>query len=369
MQRGEDPFQVMTEIDRLSADLHGLGDKSVTELRKYMIIASGLSADYEIEVHMLKNNPTGLERAGIERVVGKQYKRLLRQQQDSKALSTSKGTTTADRGEKNKRPRNRVEGNYFNCGRKGHRVCRSVKKKIKKSGDAATGKKSGVWVKCYVCGREEHFEHRHCGFFRSLEHRTRGCEERGAEKGAILAKINVLANSEVGLVAATVRKARGDGKEEWDSDSGASFLMSPTQAGMTAYKKAPAGMTGEVADGTILPVDGFETVEVNLDQPGTTTKPVKMVSVAYVPGLSPNLLSTGKALEQWGKPLIYYKMKTVLGFPGEESLVFNVCPRTVVFSATGVRRTPSQGTALGLAAKLAEAIRVETTGQWGPVQM
>ena len=32
--------------------------------------------------------------------------------------------------------------------------------------------------------------------------------------------------------------------------------------------------TVEVADGTILPVDGFETVEVDLDQPGTTTKPV-----------------------------------------------------------------------------------------------
>ena len=31
-----------------------------------------------------------------------------------------------------------------------------------------------------------------------------------------------------------------------------------------------------------------------------------------------------------------------------------------------MRRTPSQGVALGLATKTAEAIRVETTGQWGP---
>ena len=42
-------------------------------------------------------------------------------------------------------------------------------------------------------------------------------------------------------------------------------------------------MTVEVADGTILPVDGFGTVEVDLDQSGTTTKPVKMVAVAYMP--------------------------------------------------------------------------------------
>ena len=50
---------------------------------------------------MLENNSRGLERAEIERVAENQYSRLLRQQQDSKA---SKGTTTADRGEKNRRP-------------------------------------------------------------------------------------------------------------------------------------------------------------------------------------------------------------------------------------------------------------------------
>ena len=67
-------------------------------------------------------------------------------------------------------------------------------------------------------------------------------------------------------------------------DSGAAFHMSHTRAGMAAYKKAPVGKTVEVADGTILPVDGFGAVEVDLDQPGTTTKPVKMVAVAYMQG-------------------------------------------------------------------------------------
>ena len=103
--------------------------------------------------------------------------------------------------------------------------------------------------------------------------------------------------------------------------------MPYTQAGITAYKKAPAGQTVEVANGTILSVDGFGTVEMDMDQTGTTTKPVKMVFVAYVPGLLRNLLSTRKAVEQWGKALVYYKTKAVLEFPGEESLVFNFCPR------------------------------------------
>ena len=98
MQPGEDPFQFMMEIDRLAADLHRLGDRSVTELKKCVIIVEGSSADYEIEVRMLENNPAGLERAEIERVVGNRYNRLVRQQHDSKALSASGSTITADCG-------------------------------------------------------------------------------------------------------------------------------------------------------------------------------------------------------------------------------------------------------------------------------
>ena len=144
MQPGEDPFQFMMENGRLAADLRRLGNRSVTELRKCVIIVAGLSADYEIEVRILENNPTCLERAEIKRVVEK-YNRLLRQQQDLKALSASKGTTTVDCGEKNRRSRNRFEGNCFNCGRKGHRAenCRSKKKKIEKSEDAPADKKGG----------------------------------------------------------------------------------------------------------------------------------------------------------------------------------------------------------------------------------
>ena len=49
MEPGGDPFKFMMEIDRLAADLHRLGDKSVTELRKCVIIVSGRSDDFEME--------------------------------------------------------------------------------------------------------------------------------------------------------------------------------------------------------------------------------------------------------------------------------------------------------------------------------
>ena len=102
-------------------------------MRKCVLIVAGLSVNYEIEIQMLKNNPAGLNMTKIERVVGNQYDKLLRQQHDSKALLASGSTTTAESGEKKRRPRsNRLEGSCFNCGRKSHRAenCRSAKKKI-----------------------------------------------------------------------------------------------------------------------------------------------------------------------------------------------------------------------------------------------
>ena len=95
-----------------------------------------------------------------------------------------------------------------------------------------------------------------------------------------------------------VGAARGDRKEEWESDSGVTSHMSHTRVGMFAYKKALPGTTVEIADGNILPVDGFGRIEVDLDQPDHTTKMVKMDDVADVPGFSRNLLSTIKAVEQ-----------------------------------------------------------------------
>ena len=241
MEPGSYPFKFMREVDRLVADLQRLRDKSLTELRKCVIIVSGLSADFEMECRILENNPAGLNRAEIERVVGNQYNRLLRQQQDSKALSASKGTVTANREKgKNRRLHHKFDGKCFNCGKKGHRAgdCRSAKKKSEKSGATDDKKEGDGSGRCYVCGSEEHLAHRHCGLYKSLEYRTRECEERGAEKGAMLAKLTVPVVTEVRAVVAMVGAARSDRKEEWESDSGATFHMSHTRAGMSAYRKA-----------------------------------------------------------------------------------------------------------------------------------
>ena len=64
-----------------------------------------------------------------------------------------------------------------------------------KKGDTAVDKKGGGRSKCYVCGSEEPFAYKHFGLSRNLEHRTRNCEERGAEKCTMLTKMNVPVNS------------------------------------------------------------------------------------------------------------------------------------------------------------------------------
>ena len=207
MEPGGDPFKFMMEVDRLAADLHHLDDKSVTELRKCVIIVSGRPVDFEMECRILKNNPAGLNRAEIERVVGNQHTRLLRQQQDSKALSASKGAVTANRGKgTNRKVHLKFDGNCFNCRKKGHRAgdCRSAKKTSEKSGAADDKKEGSGSGRCYIYGSEEHLVHRHCGLCKSLEHRTRGCEKRGAEKGAMLAKLTVPAVPQVRAVAAMI---------------------------------------------------------------------------------------------------------------------------------------------------------------------
>ena len=54
-----------------------------------------------------------------------------------------------------------------------------------------------------------------------------------------------------------------------------------------------------------------------------------------------------------------------MGFPWEKSLLLNFCPRKGLFSATGVRRTPSQEAALGLTAKTTETLRTRGDGPVG----
>lgn len=88
----DDLFKFVMEIDRL-ADPYRLGDKSVTELRKCVIIVTGTSASHEMEYRMVDNNPAYLIRVLLKTSTTDS----LSQQQASKTVSASKGTVMANR--------------------------------------------------------------------------------------------------------------------------------------------------------------------------------------------------------------------------------------------------------------------------------
>ena len=50
MEPGEDPFKLMMEINRIAADLHRFGNRSVAKLRTCVIIVAGLSAITKLSV-------------------------------------------------------------------------------------------------------------------------------------------------------------------------------------------------------------------------------------------------------------------------------------------------------------------------------
>ena len=85
--------------------------------------------------------------------------------------------------------------------------------------------------------------------------------------------------------------------------------MSHTRDRMSNYKKASSETNVEVADGNILPVDGFGRIAVDLDQPRSTTMMVRVDDVAYLLGLSSrqwsnveNRLFTTRRRPFWGSP-------------------------------------------------------------------
>ena len=150
-----------------------------------------------------------------------------------------KGATSADcEKEKNRRSRNRIEGDCSICGKKDHHAgeLRSAKKN-EKYGDVTADKEGGGKSKWYVYESPEHLVHKHYGLCKSREPQTHERRERGTEKDAMLTKLDVMANSEVGPMAAMMGAARGGSKEECKSCSGAAFHMPHARARMAAYKK------------------------------------------------------------------------------------------------------------------------------------
>ena len=98
----------------------------------------------------------------------------------------------------------------------------------------------------------------------------------------------------------------------WNVDSGSTERMTPDVTALTEYEPAVPGDMVEVADKTLLPVQGYGWLTLELQQPGGITA-VTLQKVAHVPALGRNLLSTRRVSERSGEPFINYPNKAQFG--------------------------------------------------------
>ena len=82
--------------------------------------------------------------------------------------------------------------------------------------------------------------------------------------------------------------------------------MTPDATALKEYKPVAAGDRIKVAHKTLLPIQEYDGLTLELQQQGG-------IFVAHVPALGYNLLSTRRASERSGEPFINYPNKAQLG--------------------------------------------------------
>ena len=160
---------------------------------------------------------------------------------------------------------------------------------------------------CYVCGETDGHIARNCP---QRKGKTEYTGKEGNARTLITKSVHTTSMSAIPGVA--VIKSVPEGFESWIADSGSTEHMTPDATALKEYKPAAPGDMVEVADKTLLPVQGYGGLTLELQQPGGITA-VTLQNVAHVPALGFNLLSTRRVSERSGEPFINYPNKAQLG--------------------------------------------------------
>ena len=120
-----------------------------------------------------------------------------------------------------------------------------------------------------------------------------------------------------------VTKSAPEGCESWNADSDSTEHITPDATALTEYKPAAPGNMVEVSDKTMLPVQGYGGLTLELQQLGGLTA-VTLPKVAHVPALGRSLLSTRRANEGSGEPFINYPNKPQLSLGENTTCTFRL---------------------------------------------
>ena len=121
---------------------------------------------------------------------------------------------------------------------------------------------------------------------------------------------SVHATSMSAIPGVAVTKSAPEAFESWNADSGSTEQMSPDATALTEYKLAAPEYMEEVADKTLLSVQGYGGLA--LEAAGRHHSR-QAAECRHLPALGCNLFSTRRANEGSGEPFINYPSKAQLG--------------------------------------------------------
>ena len=316
MEIGEHPREFIMRADNAAKEPRNLG-KIVDEDDIVVVILNGVSSEYDTETRLLEcGDDVNPPRNKILQSLTNQYYRLQKQTSAAggKALHASaRGSMTAI-CQLCPKPGHAAD-QCFSC-----RITKAINAKLKERSaeekiSNEANEKEGTRNQmrktksrcCYVCGETDGHIARNCP---QRKGKTEYTGKEGNARTLITKSVHTTSMSAIPGVA--VIKSAPEGFESWIADSGSTEHMTPDATTLKEYKPAAPGDMVEVADKTLLPVQGYGGLTLELQQPGGITA-VTLQNVAHVPALGCNLLSTRRVSERSGEPFINYPNKAQLG--------------------------------------------------------
>ena len=194
---------------------------------------------------------------------------------------------------------------------------------------------------CYVCGEADEHIARNCPQRKDkTEYTSKGGNAR------LLTMKSVHATPMPAIPGVEVTKSAPEGFEMWNADSGSTEHMTPDATALTEHKPAVTGDMVEVADKTLLLVQGYSGLTLELQKPGGITA-VTLQKVAHV------LVAS----ERSGEPFINYPNKAQLGLGKNTTCTFHI-GESGLFEVMGRRCSNTENRALSA------TIPNQYTGRW-----
>ena len=327
MKIGEHSREFIIRVDSAAKELWRLR-KTVDEEDIVVVILNGISSEYDTEVRLLEcGDDVYSPRKKILQSVTNQYYRLQKQKSGAgeKALHASaRGSVTAT-CQLCPRPGHASDqcfAQHVTKARNTKPGGRHAEEEIRNEANEKEGTRDqGIKTKSrcyYVCGETGGHMARNCSQRKSKAEYT---GKAGKARTLIAKSVHTTSMSVIPGVAVT--RSAPEGCENWNADSGSTEHITPDATALTEYKPAALGNMVEVADKTMLPVQGYGGLTLELQQLGGLTA-VTLPKVAHVPDLGRSLLSTRRANEGSGEPFVNYPNKPQLGLGENTTCTFRL---------------------------------------------